>query len=77
MLGHLASTASGGGALAIRRDWRRRRICWYIFNGCGHEGEPMAKGQRRSTKEAKKPKANKPKTSVSGYKKSVIASGHK
>jgi hypothetical protein len=39
--------------------------------------EPMAKGQKRSSKEAKKPKANKPKTSVSDYKKSVIASGHK
>jgi hypothetical protein len=38
---------------------------------------PMAKGQKRSAKEAKKPKANKPKTSVSDYKKSVIASGHK
>ena len=37
----------------------------------------MAKGQTRSAKEAKKPKANKPKTSVSDYKKSVIASGHK
>ena len=37
----------------------------------------MAKGQQRSAKEAKKPKANKPKTSVSDYKKSVIASGHK
>jgi len=37
----------------------------------------MAKGQKRSSKEAKKPKANKPKTSVSDYKKSVIASGHK
>ena len=33
----------------------------------------MAKGQQRSAKEAKKPKANKPKTSVSDYKKSVIA----
>ena len=29
----------------------------------------MAKGQKRSSKEAKKPKANKPKTSVSDYKK--------
>ena len=38
---------------------------------------PMAKGQQRSAKEAKTPKANKPKTSVSDYKKSVIASGHK
>ena len=37
----------------------------------------MAKGQKRSSKEAKKPKASKPKTSVSDYKKSVIASGHK
>jgi len=43
----------------------------------GMREEPMAKGQKRSSKEAKKPKANKPKTSVSDYKKSVIASGHK
>ena len=34
----------------------------------------MAKGQKRSAKEAKKPKANKPKTSVSDYKKSVTRS---
>jgi hypothetical protein len=65
------------GALAIRQDWRRRRICWYIFSGYGVRELPMAKGQKRSAKEAKKPKANKPKTSVSDYKKSVIASGHK
>ena len=37
----------------------------------------MAKGQKGSSKEAKKPKANKPKISVSDYKKSVKASGHK
>jgi hypothetical protein len=44
-----ASTASGGGALAIRQDWRRRRICWYIFNGCGHEGG--TDGQRAEAKQ--------------------------
>jgi hypothetical protein len=65
------------GALAIRQDWRRRRICWYISAAVGVRELPMAKGQKRSAKEAKKPKANKPKTSVSDYKKSVIASGHK
>jgi|GEM_PF-2445717 len=30
----------------------------------------MAKGQMRSSKEAKKPKADKPKSSMSDYKKS-------
>jgi hypothetical protein len=47
------------------------------FQRVGVREEPMAKGQKRSSKEAKKPKANKPKTSVSDYKKSVITSGHK
>ena len=36
----------------------------------------MAKGQMRSSKEAKKPKADKPKNSVSDYKKSLAAGGH-
>jgi hypothetical protein len=35
----------------------------------------MAKGQMRSNKEAKKPKADKPKSSVSDYKKSQSATG--
>ncbi|HXE24234.1 MAG TPA: hypothetical protein VN637_05045 [Roseiarcus sp.] len=36
----------------------------------------MAKGQMRSSKEAKKPKADKPKSSMSEYKKSLAAGGH-
>ena len=35
----------------------------------------MAKGQLRGNKEAKKPKADKPKSSVSEYKKSQGATG--
>jgi hypothetical protein len=35
--------------LSIRRDWRGRRICWYIFNGCGHEGG--TDGQRAEAKQ--------------------------
>ena len=35
----------------------------------------MAKGQMRNNKEAKKPKADKPKSSVSDYKKSQGATG--
>jgi hypothetical protein len=35
----------------------------------------MAKGQMRSSKEAKKPKSDKPKSSMSEYKKSQGASG--
>jgi hypothetical protein len=36
----------------------------------------MAKGQMRSTKEGKKPKSDKPKGSMSEYKRSQLASGH-
>jgi hypothetical protein len=36
----------------------------------------MAKGQTRSNREAKKPKADKPKGSVSTYKQSLSKSGH-
>jgi hypothetical protein len=36
----------------------------------------MAKGQMRSSKEAKKPKSEKPKNSMSEYKKSLAAGGH-
>jgi hypothetical protein len=35
----------------------------------------MAKGQMRSNKEGKKPKSDKPKGSVSEYKKSLGATG--
>jgi hypothetical protein len=35
----------------------------------------MAKGQMRSNKEAKKPKADKPKNAMSEYKKSQGATG--
>jgi hypothetical protein len=35
----------------------------------------MAKGQMRSNKEAKKPKSDKPKGSMSEYKKSQLATG--
>jgi hypothetical protein len=38
--------------------------------------EAMAKGQMRSSKEAKKPKSDKPKSSMSEYKKSLAGSGH-
>jgi hypothetical protein len=50
-----ASTASGGGGLAIRQDWRRRRICWYIFSGCGREGATdgqRAEAKRKGSEEA-------------------------
>jgi hypothetical protein len=36
----------------------------------------MAKGQMRSTKEGKKPKSDKPKSTMSEYKKSLAAGGH-
>jgi hypothetical protein len=36
----------------------------------------MAKGQMRSSKEAKKPKSDKPKSSVSEYKKSLAGGAH-
>jgi hypothetical protein len=36
----------------------------------------MAKGQMRSTKEGKKPKSDKPKSSMSEYKKSQVGGGH-
>jgi len=36
----------------------------------------MAKGQMRSSKEAKKPKSEKPKSSMSEYKKSLATGGH-
>jgi hypothetical protein len=39
------------------------------------EEELMAKGQLRGNKEAKKPKSDKPKSSVSEYKKSQGATG--
>jgi hypothetical protein len=42
--------------------------------GCAKE-ESMAKGQLRGSKEAKKPKSDKPKSSVSEYKKSQGATG--
>jgi hypothetical protein len=38
--------------------------------------EAMAKGQLRSAKEGKKPKSDKPKNSMSEYKKSLAAGGH-
>jgi hypothetical protein len=38
--------------------------------------ESMAKGQMRSSKEAKKPKSDKPKSSMSEYKKSQMSGGH-
>ena len=41
----------------------------------GLKEESMAKGQMRNNKEAKKPKADKPKNSVSDYKKSQGATG--
>ena len=50
-----ASTASGGGGLAIRQDWRRRSICWYIFSGCGREGATdgqRAEAKRKGSEEA-------------------------
>ncbi|MBV8797447.1 MAG: hypothetical protein JO136_21120 [Hyphomicrobiales bacterium] len=36
----------------------------------------MAKGQMRSTKEGKKPKSDKPKSSMSEYKKSQAGGGN-
>jgi hypothetical protein len=41
----------------------------------GIKEESMAKGQMRNNKEAKKPKSDKPKNSVSDYKKSQGATG--
>jgi hypothetical protein len=43
------------GVLAIRQDWRRRRICWYIFSGCGREGATdgqRAEAKRKGSEEA-------------------------
>jgi hypothetical protein len=72
-----ASTASGGGGAGNPPGLAQAKNLLVHFQRLGMRELPMAKGQRRSAKEAKKPKANKPKTSVSDYKKSVIASGHK
>jgi hypothetical protein len=41
----------------------------------GIKEESMAKGQMRNNKEVKKPKSDKPKSSVSEYKKSQGAAG--
>jgi hypothetical protein len=38
--------------------------------------DSMAKGQMRTSKEAKKPKSDKPKSSMSEYKKSQLGGGH-
>ena len=65
------------GTLVIRQDCAGEEFAGTFSAAVGVRELPMAKGQKRSAKEAKKPKANKPKTSVSDYKKSVIASGHK
>jgi hypothetical protein len=52
-----------------------RRLCHNRAVGAGHKEESMAKGQMRNNKEAKKPKSDKPKNSVSDYKKSQGATG--
>lgn len=49
------------------------RLC---HNWARAKEELMAKGQMRSSKEAKKPKSDKTKNSVSEYKKSLAAGGH-
>ena len=73
-----ASTASGGGGAGNPPGLAQAKEFAGTFSAAvGVRELPMAKGQKRSAKEAKKPKANKTKTSVSDYKKSVIASGHK
>jgi hypothetical protein len=74
--GHVAPTANRapGAAPVADRDrlWQSRRL----KAGPGRQKEEtMAKGQMRSNKEAKKPKSDKPKTSVSEYKKSQGATG--
>jgi hypothetical protein len=56
------------------RQWRIAVACVTIR--AGPKEESMAKGQMRSSKEAKKPKSDKTKNSVSEYKKSLAAGGH-
>jgi hypothetical protein len=51
------------------------RLCHTRGVGRWPEEESMAKGQMRNNKEAKKPKADKPKGSMSDYKKSQGPSG--
>ena len=60
-----------------QRDlWRGAAVCVTIGgSAAGHKEESMAKGQMRNNKEAKKPKSDKPKNSVSDYKKSQGATG--
>jgi hypothetical protein len=53
----------------------RTRLCHNRRVGRRPQEETMAKGQMRNSKEAKKPKSDKPKSTVSEYKKSQGASG--
>jgi hypothetical protein len=56
--------------------WRGAAVCVTIGgSAAGHKEESMAKSQMRNNKEAKKPKSDKPKNSVSDYKKSQGATG--
>jgi hypothetical protein len=74
--GHVAPTAI---ACPARRLWPTAIDCGRVADlsrGPGRQKEEsMAKGQMRSNKEAKKPKSDKPKSSVSEYKKSQGATG--
>ena len=61
--------------------WRGAAECVTIEVCIPLSGDPrtedsMAKGQMRSSKEAKKPKSDKPKSSMSEYKKSQQAGSH-
>lgn len=58
--------------------WQGEAVCATIAAGLPPriKEEAMAKGQMRSSKEAKKPKSDKPKSSMSEYKKSLAGSGH-
>jgi hypothetical protein len=44
-------------------------------HGTNNGRKAMAKGQQRGNKEAKKPKADRPKGHVSAYKQSMVKSG--
>ena len=56
---------------------RTRRIVTRLLLGVGRSSQEdlMAKGQMKSNKEGKKPKSDKPKSSVSEYKKSQGGGG--
>jgi len=68
MTADLARDSCGGRPATVARSRTGRQM------NCQRE-EAMAKGQQRGNREAKKPKGEKPKASVSAYKQSLSSGG--